>query len=259
MKDLSGQRVVITGGSAGLGLAIAKALLKRGAHVTALARDEAKLADAERAGAATIVGDATDAVLINRVVAHEQPDILILNAGARLPMGPIDEQTWEDFSALWNTDVKAGLIGIQAALKKPMKPGSRVLMTSSGAAMVLSVPFIKPESLRLSGGGIGAKRMLWFMAHSANAVSREKNLGIHFQVLVPGQLIGGTAFGRHVASAYAEIEGITPEEHILQRYGSLLQPEQVGQHVAVLLTDPRYASGVAYLVRANADPALLDV
>lgn len=51
--------------------------------------------------------------------------------------------------------------------------------------MVLSVPFIKPETLRLSGGCIGAKRMQWFMAHSANAVARERGLGIHFQVILP--------------------------------------------------------------------------
>jgi hypothetical protein len=32
-------------------------------------------------------------------------------------MAPIDEQTWETFRTLWNTDVKAGLYGIQAAQK----------------------------------------------------------------------------------------------------------------------------------------------
>jgi NAD(P)-dependent dehydrogenase (short-subunit alcohol dehydrogenase family) len=259
MKDLSDKRIVITGGSEGLGLAMAKALISSGAHVTVLARDLAKLSAAERVGAAIVVGDATDPGLINRTVADGQPDVLILNAGARLPMGPIDEQTWESFSATWNTDVKAGLIGIQAALKTPMRSGSRVLIMSSGAAMVLSVPFIKPESLQLSGGYIGAKRMLWFMAHSANAVSRGKALGIHFQAIVPGQLIGGTALGRHVASAYAEIEGVSVEEHILRRYGSMFRPEQIGEQVAELLSDPRHASGVAYLLRANADITSLDV
>ncbi len=199
MQGRFDKRVVITGGSAGL--AMARALIDRGARVTSLARDAEKLAAAARIGAATIAGDATDAALMSRVVADEQPDVLILNAGSRLPMGPIDEQTWASFSAMWDTDVKAALFGIQAALKTPMKPGSRVLIMSSGAAMVLSVPFIKPEALRLSGGCIGAKRMQWFMAHSANAVSRERGLGIHFQVILPMQLVGGTAFGQHVAAA----------------------------------------------------------
>jgi hypothetical protein len=57
-------------------------------------------------------------------------------------------------------DVKAGVHGIQAALKAPMASGSRVLIMSSGAALVLSSPHISPQRLRLSGGHVGAKRML---------------------------------------------------------------------------------------------------
>jgi NAD(P)-dependent dehydrogenase (short-subunit alcohol dehydrogenase family) len=259
MEDLNGKRVVVTGGSEGLGLAMVEALAACGAHVTALARDRAKLAAAERVGAAVIAGDATDAALMNRIVVDEAPDVLILNAGARLPMKPIDEQSWDEFSAAWNTDVRAGLVGIRAALKVPMKPGGRVLIMSSGASMVLSVPYIEPESLRLSGGYVGAKRMLWFMAHSANAVSRERGLGLHFQVLVPGQLMPDTTLGHQVAAAYAEIEGVSAEEHVMQRYGSILRPAEVGGRVAELLADPRYMSGVAYGFRANTDIMPLDM
>ena len=259
MQNLNGKRVVVTGGSQGLGLAMVEALTARGADVTAIARDRANLAAAERAGAAVIAGDATDATLMNRVVSEEAPDVLILNAGARLPMKPIDEQSWDEFSISWNTDVKAGLTGIRAALKTPMKPGSRVLIMSSGASMVLAVPFIAQESLRLSGGYIGAKRMLWFMAHSANAVSRERGLGLHFQVLVPCQLMPGTTLGRQVAAAYAAIEGVSVEEHVMQRYGSILRPGEVAERVAELLTDPRYASGVAYGFRTKTGITPLDM
>jgi hypothetical protein len=236
-----------------------EALIVCGAHVTAIARDRVKLGAAERVGAAVIAGDATDAALMNRIIADIAPEVLILNAGARLSMKPIDEQSWDEFSAAWSTDVKAGLIGIQAALNTPMKPGGRVLIMSSGASMVLSVPFIKPESLRLSGGYIGAKRMLWFMAHSANAVSRERGRSLHFQVLVPSQLMPGTTLGRQVAAAYAKIEGVSVEEHVMQRYGSILCPAEVGERVAELLADPRYASGVAYGFRANTDIMTLDI
>jgi hypothetical protein len=141
---------------------------------------------------------------------------------------------------VWNIDVKAGLVGIQAALNTPMKRGGRVLVMSSGAAMVLAVPFIKPDDLSLSGGYIGAKRMLWFMAHSANKVSRDRDLGIHFQVLAPMQLIPGTTLGHKVAAACAEIEGVSIDEHLMRRYGSILRPAQIGSQVAELLDDPRY-------------------
>lgn len=259
MQNLNGKRVVITGGSQGLGLAMVETLAACGANVIAIGRDRANLTAAEQAGAAVIAGDATDATLMNSVVREQAPDVLILNAGARLPIKPIDQQSWDEFSIVWNTDVKAGLVGIQAALHTPMKQGSRVLVMSSGAAMVLAVPYIAPEDLRLSGGYVGAKRMLWFMAHSANAVSREHDLGIHFQVLVPCQLVPGTTLGHQVAAACAEIEGISIDEHVLRRYGSILRPTQVGEQVAELLGDPRYMQGVAYGFRNDSDILPLDL
>lgn len=108
-QDLTGRRIVVTGGSEGLGLAMVEALASRGAHVTVIARDSTKFAAAASAGATTIAGDATDATLMDRIVRDGRPDVLILNAGARLPMKPIDEQSWEEFSVIWNTDVKGGL------------------------------------------------------------------------------------------------------------------------------------------------------
>jgi NAD(P)-dependent dehydrogenase (short-subunit alcohol dehydrogenase family) len=185
--------------------------------------------------------------------------VLILNAGTRLPIKPIDQLSWDEFSIVWNTDVKAGLVGIQAALQTPMKRGGRVLVMSSGAAMVLAVPFIKPDDLSLSGGYIGAKRMLWFMAYSANKVSRDRGLGIHFQVLAPMQLIPGTAIGHEVAAVCAAIEGVSIEEYVMQRYGSILRPAQIGEQVAELLGDPRYLQGVAYGFRNDCDLQPLDV
>jgi NAD(P)-dependent dehydrogenase (short-subunit alcohol dehydrogenase family) len=98
MQDLNGKRVVVTGGSEGLGLAMVEALAASGAHVTALARDRVKLAAAERVGAAVVAGDATDAAVMNSIVGDEAPDVLILNAGARLPMKPIDV-TWRRSSS----------------------------------------------------------------------------------------------------------------------------------------------------------------
>ena len=258
MAGLENKRVIVTGGSAGIGLEMVRSLVAQGAEVTAIAREEERLVAARAAGAQTIAGDATDGALIARAIDEVEPDTLILNAGARLAAKTLDRQTWEDFSAIWDTDVRATFVGMQAALNKPLQPGSRVLVTSSGAAMVMSLPTIKPEDLRLSGGYVGAKRMVWFMAHQANAVSRERGLGIRFQVVVPTQLMAGTELGRSVAAAYAEAEGITADEHILGRYGSHLEPEQVGRQVAELLGDPAYGTGVAYGIRAGVQPIPLD-
>jgi NAD(P)-dependent dehydrogenase (short-subunit alcohol dehydrogenase family) len=259
METLQGRRVLITGGSRGLGLAIVEALLARGAKVTVLARDRAGLRDVERLGAKGMAGDATDAALMDGLVADIQPSVLILNAGATPHMGAIDEQSFDSFSVVWNTDVKAALHGVQAALKTPMPNGGRVLLVSSGAAMVLSLPAIRPEAMRLSGGYIGAKRVVWLMAHNANGVAEERGLGLHFQVLLPLQLVGDTALGRTVAVAYAERDGTTVEDHLTKRYGKPLLPKQYGEEVAEILTDPRHATGVAYGFRRDTPIIGLDV
>jgi NAD(P)-dependent dehydrogenase (short-subunit alcohol dehydrogenase family) len=247
--ELQDERVVVTGGSRGLGRGIVEALLARGAQVTVIARDPARLADVERLGAAARPGDVTDPTLMSAVVADVKPSVLILNAGAPPFMAPIDEQSWDAFTAVWDTDVKAGLYGIQAALKAPLANGARVLIVSSGAAIAGN---------SLSGGYAGAKRMLWLMAHYANDVATERRLGIHFQVLIPIQIVGETAIGHQGASAGARRRGLSIEAFLAERYGAPLSPRQYGEQVATLLTDSSYATGIAYGFKADTGITALD-
>jgi len=249
MRNLHDERVMVTGGSRGLGLAMVEALLARGARVTVVARDRGRLAEVERLGVTVRPGDAANAALMDAVVADVRPSVLILNAGATPFMAPINEQTWDTFSIAWNTDVKSGLHGIQAAMKAPLPQGSRVLIASSGAATV---------GAPLSGGYAGAKRMLWFMAQYANGVASERGLGIHFQVLVPLQMIGDTALVQQVAGAYARRQGISIEAFLAARYGEPLSPRQYGENVVTILTDPRYATGVAYGIKGDTGITPLD-
>jgi NAD(P)-dependent dehydrogenase (short-subunit alcohol dehydrogenase family) len=249
IRGVEGERAVVTGGSRGLGLGIVEALLARGAQVTVVARDGARLTEVERLGASARLGDVTDATLMSAVVADVKPSVLILNAGATPFMAPLDEQSWDAFTAVWDTDVKAGLYGIQAALKAPLAYGARVLIVSSGGAIAGNP---------LSGGYAGAKRMLWLMAHYANGLAGERGLGIHFQVLVPQQIVGETALGHQAASAGARRRGLSIEAFLAERYGAPLSPRQYGEHVAMLLTDPRYATGVAYGVKGDTGITALD-
>src|SRR5882762_8810034 len=201
--SLKDNNVVVTGGSRGLGLGLVEALVAHGAHVTVVARDADALGIVRaRLGVATISADVTDETAAHRILAEVHPDILVLNAGAKPPMGRLDQLSWADFTATWETDVRAGLYWLQAALNVPLKPGSRVLAISSGAAV---------NGSPMSGGYGGAKRMLWFMAKYANGVSAEKNLGIRFQAIVPQQMVGGTGVGDAGANAYARAMGMKPE------------------------------------------------
>src|SRR5277367_366551 len=215
--SLRDKTIVVTGGSRGLGLGLVEALVDQGAKVTVVARDKNALASVkQRLGVAVQPADVTDEGAARRILAEVRPDILVLNAGATPPMGRLDQLSWADFTAPWETDVKAGLFWIQAALNLPLAPGSRVLVGSSGAA---------ENGSPLSGGYAGAKRMLWMMAKYADGVAKQKGLGIRFQAIVLQQIVGGTGIGDQAASAYGGAIGMEPEV-FLTRFGAPLPPRK---------------------------------
>jgi NAD(P)-dependent dehydrogenase (short-subunit alcohol dehydrogenase family) len=247
--SLKDKNVVVTGGSRGLGLGLVEALVAHDASVTVVARDADALASVRaRLGVATISADVTDETAARRILAEVRPDILALNAGTTPPMGRLDQMSWADFTAVWETDVKAGLYWLQAALNLPLKPGSRVLVGSSGAAV---------NGSPMSGGYAGAKRMLWFMAKYANGVAEQKGLGIRFQAIVPQQIIGGTGVGDAGANAYARAAGIETEA-FLARFGAPMPPRDFGEKVLSVLDDLQYGTGFAFGLKGDTGITVLE-
>jgi NAD(P)-dependent dehydrogenase (short-subunit alcohol dehydrogenase family) len=247
--NLKDKNIIVTGGSRGLGLGLVEALVAHGARVTVVARGvEALKAVGAQLGVATISADVTDKAAAHRILDEVRPDVLVLNAGATPRMGRLDQLSWEDFSVVWETDVKAGLYWVQAALNLPLKPGSRILVGSSGAAVTGS---------QMSGGYGGSKRMLWFMAKYANGVSQEKDLGLRFQAIVPRQMILGTGIGDAAASAYAGSMGITPEQFVA-RFGAPMPPRAFGDRVVSVLEDPQYAEGIVFGLNGDAGVTVME-
>ena len=246
---LKDKKVVVTGGSRGLGLGLVEALVSQGAKVTVVARRAESLdAVSARLGVATISADVTDKAAAHHILGEVRPDILALNAGATPRMGRLDQLNWEDFSVAWETDVKAGLYWLQAALNLPLKPESRVLVGSSGAVL---------DGSPMSGGYAGAKRMLWLMAKYANAISQQRHLGIRFQVIVPRQMVLGTGTGDAGASSYARAAGITPEAFV-ELFGAPMPPRDFGEKIVSVLDDPKYAEGFAFGLKGEAGVTILE-
>jgi NAD(P)-dependent dehydrogenase (short-subunit alcohol dehydrogenase family) len=247
--SLKDKNVVVTGGSRGLGLGLVEALVDQGARVTVVARQSDALeAVRTRLGVSTIAADVRDEAAAHRILAEIRPDILALNAGAKPPMGRLDQISWADFTASWEHDVKAGLHWLQGALNLPLKPGSRVLVVSSGAAV---------DGSPMSGGYGGAKRMLWFMARYANRVSEQRKLGICFQAILPRQMILGTGIGDTAAGAYARALDIEPEAFVA-RFGAPMPPRLFGENVVTVLDDPTHAEGFAFGLSGDAGVTMME-
>jgi NAD(P)-dependent dehydrogenase (short-subunit alcohol dehydrogenase family) len=223
MKTLSRSSTLVIGGGIGVGRAAVLALAGEGARVLAVARDAAKLeavrSEAPAGSVEVRALDATETGAMRRLLEETDPDVVILSAGARPRSVTIEEHTWESFSEQWNSDTKMAFELGQAALEKPLRAGSTVIIVSSGAGLGGSP---------ISGGYAGAKRMQMFLATYLQGVSDARKLGIRFVALVPKQLLAGTEIATVAAGTYGKRAGITAEKY-MERFGEPLGPEGVAK------------------------------
>src|SRR6266567_2351936 len=155
-RKLEGKIALITGGSRGIGAAIAKRLAADGAKV---AITYAKGADAaaavvteiERDGgkAIAIQADATDAeagkAAVEKTVAtFGRLDVLVNNAGTAIPK-TFEEATLEEMDRVIDINIRGVFVATQAALKH-MRDGGRIIMIGSSVGERVLVPGLVPYS-----------------------------------------------------------------------------------------------------------------
>jgi NAD(P)-dependent dehydrogenase (short-subunit alcohol dehydrogenase family) len=246
MIEISGVKTLVVGASRGLGRGIATAFAESGADVIALARTGASLADlaAAHANIHTESADAADAAAAWRLIDRHEPQVLILVAGANPVMRELSHHSWETFSVNWNTDVKIAFTWLREALLKPLPPGSRVVVVSSGAAL---------NGSPLSGGYAGAKATQRFIAQYAQGEAQTARLGITVTTVMPRMTPFGEV-GRQGVRAYAKRSGQS-EEQYLQQLGPLTTPEIAGKAlVGLMATDPATTEPAYLLTGAGLQP-----
>ncbi len=240
-QTLSSQQptAIVTGGSRGLGRGIAQALVARGVHVIALARDAAGLEALTRelAKVEPVVADAAEEIVAARLLQERQPNLVVLCAGASALLRPLHLHSWETFSLNWEVDAKSVFVWLRNALLLPMKPGGHIVIVSSMAAI---------NGSPLSGSYAGAKRMLWFMTDYAQQEINRLKLGIHIHCLLP-TLNPHTDLGRAGVAAYAERAQISFEE-FAKRLMPHLTPAVMGDAVVELYLNPGRWDKVAYQI-----------
>ena len=242
MGSLQGQNVVVVGGSRGVGRAIVETVLSEGATVLAVARGKEDLQKLSRnkPRVKTFAADATQETAPDAVFAALQPDVLVICAGALAPSAPVQDQSWEGFSANWDMDVKASFLFCKAALQGRLKPGSRVVLISSGAALSGGPPN--------SGGYSGAKRMQMFLAAHSQKEADRLGLGLRFMALVPMRIMPGTGVGQRGIDGVSAYLGISPAD-FLASMTDMQTPADVG-HAVVALAGGKL-QGVSFTVSGS--------
>jgi 3-oxoacyl-[acyl-carrier protein] reductase len=228
MSDLSGKTTIVVGASRGLGRGIAAAFAEAGASVVAVSRTATAFPEPAN-GAGTIrpeVTDAGDATVAASLLDRYEPEAVILVAGASPHMRPLQQQTWETFSVNWETDVRIAFHWLREALLKPLRPGSRVVVFSSGAAL-------NPNGSPLSGGYAGAKATQRLITGYAQDEAERAGREITFTTVFP-YFAPQTGVGRPAVQAYAARAGLPVEEYLEDQH-PLVTPEIAGTALVELV------------------------
>jgi NAD(P)-dependent dehydrogenase (short-subunit alcohol dehydrogenase family) len=154
MYDFRGKVVLITGGSRGLGLVLARAFALEGARLAICARDERELeraADELRSRGAEVLGvpcDLTDRSTVQKLVravrAHYgRIDVLVNNAGV-IQVGPMEEMTVADFEEAMRIHFWAPLNTMLAVLPEMRRRREGRIINISSVGGKISMPHLLP-------------------------------------------------------------------------------------------------------------------
>jgi NAD(P)-dependent dehydrogenase (short-subunit alcohol dehydrogenase family) len=159
--DLTGKLAVITGGSRGLGEAMARSLAAAGASIALVARDEAKLRGvrdsllAAGGKAAYFIADVTDETDVLRIAAeiHDQlgsPQILINNAGTNVRK-PLEELSKDEFMSVIESSLVATFLVSRAFVGGMKQAGFGRIINMTSMLSHVSLPGRTPYSSAKTG------------------------------------------------------------------------------------------------------------
>jgi NAD(P)-dependent dehydrogenase (short-subunit alcohol dehydrogenase family) len=217
-RPLAGKVVLVTGGSRGIGRAIAMELASLGADVAICGRDTAKLSEAEAelkkigVRATAIVADVTNAGDVAKLMERVEKelgsiDLLVNNAGVGL-FGPVHQKSEEEWDRLMNTNLKSVFLVSRAVV-----PG----MIARGDGDIINISSLAGKSVFAGGGVYCASK--WAVQGLSGCMAEElREHGIRVSTVCPG-------------SVATEFSGRGPKDPT-----KVLRPEDVAHAVAMLAT-----------------------
>jgi len=250
---LSGKACIVTGATSGIGAATTRMLLRAGARVLLVARDEERLATAareadalvgDRAGAvSTVAADVTDPDAAGRIVtacesAFGEVDVLVNNAGT-MPVASLDELSDDDWQSQWDLNVMGSLRLMRLAAPGMAERGwGRIVNVGSSAGK-------RPSGRNAAYSVAKAAQLMLSRVFADEYAGR----GVLVNAVAPGPTATELWTGdRGIAAQAAERSGSSREDELDAAgsklpLGRLAEPDEIAAVIVFLCSEQ--ASNVA--------------
>ena len=241
-QSLDGKVAVITGGTQGIGLAIAKEFVGNGATVVVTGRDQGRLDKAvaqigpKASGVRADAGSpaAMDAMLKDVKSRHGRVDALVANAALADDHAPLGKITEEQFDRMIGTNLKGVLFAVQSAVPLMSSGGSIILIGSTAS--------VAPPAGMSIYGAIKAS----FHGMVRALIQDVKGTGVRINVLSPGAIDTSSlrkALG--TAAGADRVDGLVQSMAQRSPIGRIGEAREIGQVAVFLASDAAsYVNGV---------------
>ena len=240
MGRYDGKKVVITGGSSGMGFTTAKLLVEEGARVAVTGRDQALLDSAGKELGDTAVAIRSDSASLSDIDALADRverefgtvDALFVNAGVTRFV-PFEAMTEEVYDELLTVNAKGPYFTVQKLAPLLARGGGVVLTTS--VSNVLGIPMISAYA--------ASKAALRSMTRS---LARELlPRGVRVNAVSPGPVDTGILDRSMPQEAARQTKAQMTEENPMGRFG---EPAEIARAVLFLAFDATYTTGAELAV-----------
>lgn len=253
MEALAGRVGVVTGASAGIGAAVARALAAAGMAVVLGARRAEKLAgichDIRAAGgtADAVATDMRDEALVERLIAaaierHGHLDALVNNAAIGTLRTIADGRT-DEWRAIFETNVLGTLVACRAALRHMLPQGHGDILNMTSASAHEAWPYLAVYA--------GSKAAIHTLSRGLRAEVAGRGIRV---MTIEIHNVMGTDFASNFEPTVLPVALTRWQElGLLTRESPMIQPEDVARAVVFQLSQPDPASVHHLTIRSRAN------
>jgi 3-oxoacyl-[acyl-carrier protein] reductase len=253
---LTGRTAIVTGGSHGLGLAIARAYVEAGARVVVCAREERALVDAraelesvtsDGASVVTVKADVSVPAAVERLVTHaldrfSRIDVLVNNAGVYGPKGRAEDVDWDEWEQAVRVNLFGSVLCCRAVVPHFRENGYGKIVQLSGGGATSPLP-------RLSAYAASKAAVVRFAETLAEEL---RGTGVDVNAIAPGAL--NTRLLDEILEAGPQRVGPAFYERAVEQQSRGGTPLDVAAGLAVFLASADSDGITAKLISAPWDP-----